>query len=53
MIPLPLVEEGLDLKALGDILETHENVMGIICVPDTQIHLVRFTQMQILSRCLI
>lgn len=33
MIPLPLVEEGLDLKALGDILETHENVMGIICVP--------------------
>ena len=33
MIPLPLVEEGIDLKALGDILETHENVMGIICVP--------------------
>jgi len=33
MIPLPLVEEGLDLKALEDILETHENVMGIICVP--------------------
>ena len=33
MIPLPLVEEGLDLKALGNILETHENVMGIICVP--------------------
>ena len=33
MIPLPLVEEGIDLKALGDILEAHENVMGIICVP--------------------
>jgi DNA-binding transcriptional MocR family regulator len=33
MITVPLIEEGVDLDLLADVLENNTNVLGIICVP--------------------
>ena len=33
MIPVPLVEDGVDIKKLEEVLNSNINIMGIICVP--------------------
>ncbi|MDB2628629.1 aminotransferase class I/II-fold pyridoxal phosphate-dependent enzyme [Gammaproteobacteria bacterium] len=33
MLPVPLTGSGIDIEAFKKLLETHENIKGIICVP--------------------
>ena len=33
VISVPLNSDGIDIEAMKSVLETHDNILGIICVP--------------------